>query len=324
MNAISNEDEILVRQALESKIDPNYVSLSGSTPLSLAAKKGYSKISNILIQAGSNVNLVNDLGDYPITEATIGRHSQLVRLLIQSGASTDVFSKEGYSPLAIALKAKNLEMAKIFINSGSRIDLVNIDGLSALDIAIRENNKKSIEYILDIEKIKKAGLKLQHFIEIVSEGRISSFDYIFSKETLFKNFKQSNIAYSILQTKSDFPRNHMLKELIKQSFYIGDEASEKILLIEAVKQDDFDTVITILSSGFDINISDNLNRTALTYAISKLSVGMVDLLDKKGAKKFYKSSPESEKSTNSCDYLPKKSQTDLYEERKMIKRILRC
>jgi ankyrin repeat protein len=74
----------------------------GTTPLHCAAWKGHVEVAEILLNAGADLNAVNQDAHYggtPLHAAAHGNQKPVVELLIRRGAALDVVSCNGRTPL---------------------------------------------------------------------------------------------------------------------------------------------------------------------------------------------------------------------------------
>lgn len=107
--AIYYNQEAILRYALTKYKNLNnrlYSDEYGLTLLTLACRLSNTKLSEILLEHGINVNGHQSQSDmytvYPIMEAIENKNTALVRLLLKYGANTKVADKEGNTPLLLA------------------------------------------------------------------------------------------------------------------------------------------------------------------------------------------------------------------------------
>src|SRR5687767_9637164 len=74
----------------------------GAAPLIEAAKNGEIGKVLSLIEAGSNLNVVDETGRTALNWATVQGHSEIVNLLAEHRANVNIRDKEGMSPLMVA------------------------------------------------------------------------------------------------------------------------------------------------------------------------------------------------------------------------------
>jgi ankyrin repeat protein len=87
------------------KADPSLARTAeadGTTPLHCAAWKGHVEVAELLLDAGAEVNALNQDAHYggtPLHAAAHGNQKPVVELLIRRGAALDVVSCNGRTPL---------------------------------------------------------------------------------------------------------------------------------------------------------------------------------------------------------------------------------
>ena len=89
-----------VQQYLDAGVDPNSMTLSGTTSLHSAAYRGNAVIVGILLGNGANPNLIDGRGWIPLHQAVDQGHFAVVEILIEAGS--DVNSRmldSGYTAL---------------------------------------------------------------------------------------------------------------------------------------------------------------------------------------------------------------------------------
>ena len=84
------------------EVTPRSRGANGETPLHWMATLGDSRGIELLIQAGAEVDAVDNNGTAPVHEAVAARQLAAVRALIGAGATPDLRNGEGKTPLEIA------------------------------------------------------------------------------------------------------------------------------------------------------------------------------------------------------------------------------
>lgn len=86
------------------EVTPRSRGVNGETPLHWMATLGDSRGIELLIQAGAEVDAVDNNGTTPLHEAVAARQLAAVRALICAGATFDLRNGEGKTPLELALE----------------------------------------------------------------------------------------------------------------------------------------------------------------------------------------------------------------------------
>lgn len=74
---------------------------AGNTPLQCASLKGFEDIVKLLIDAGCNVNCINNEKESPLFDAVENGHLGVVRMLLDAGANPRARNQEGEEPIDV-------------------------------------------------------------------------------------------------------------------------------------------------------------------------------------------------------------------------------
>jgi ankyrin repeat protein len=303
MSSVSNEDNIIVKSNLQNGADPNFKSITGKTPLTLAAKYGYERIVRLLIKKGADVNLKDTQGQYPITEAAKNNHRNIVNLLIANNSNIDFKDKDNNTALAIAIKTNSLALAKDLIIQGANIYNLDRARRSALLIARREAANSIIPLLKDVSLLKRNGLTSNHLSQIIVGNRQETFAFIKKHISIPEAFKLQNFIFQAVTLNNDFAKFYFLDELTKLQFNLnGEVGGRNVPLHYAVIKQDFDTVITLLENSANPNQLNDENKTPLVYAVRNLKPNLVKLLQEYKAERFFKVEPNYK--VDSCSFFP--------------------
>eukprot|EP01052_Picozoa_sp_SAG31_P035373 SAG31_NODE_4259_length_3410_cov_2.021444_2_plen_249_part_00 len=84
-----------------AELDPNMSLQDGTTALIIAAENGSAQFVELMLEAGSNVDLQMKDGTTALFMAAQEGHDNIVILLLQAGAKPDIRRNDGFSPLLI-------------------------------------------------------------------------------------------------------------------------------------------------------------------------------------------------------------------------------
>lgn len=122
---------------------------SGSLPLQAAAELGNSRIADMLLAAGAQVNAKAHMGRTALHVAVTANHLDLIRLLIDKGADINVRDVEGTSPLDDAVWRGYLEAAAILLAKGARLNEAEAKtGATPINEATYQGQTELVQYLL--------------------------------------------------------------------------------------------------------------------------------------------------------------------------------
>lgn len=149
--AIVAKDPFLVLLLLEKGADPNIKCYVWGSPLTLAAGSTLSSIpiTEMLLNAGANVNDKVDPGSTPLKQALHADNYELVSILIRRGANIND-SYNGETPLMVAARSLKPMFVKLLIEKGALVDARDRSGQTALLHTIAGNRTSKDERVLEI------------------------------------------------------------------------------------------------------------------------------------------------------------------------------
>ena len=147
MNAHKSKNEYIevINALIKNNADINILNDKNQLALNIAVINNDTEISNILINAKSELNNMYN-GYAPIHTAVKNNNIAITDSLLLNGADVDIKDSKGYSPLAIAVENNNLEICRKLIRNNAAVDS------KAIDIAKKMNNKE-IKKLLGLEYI---------------------------------------------------------------------------------------------------------------------------------------------------------------------------
>ncbi len=114
-------------------------------------EKGNIEETELLIEAGADVNFVDEDDYTPLMIASSCGHIEIVKLLIDNGANVNYFNRYSYgnTSLMIASYHGDIELAKLLIDKGAYVNAFNEDGINALIWAVRNKDFEMIKLLID-------------------------------------------------------------------------------------------------------------------------------------------------------------------------------
>lgn len=137
LKAVSEKNATLVAKILGTQPNLEIKDSKGRTPLMIATYNADSKIAELLISAGADVNAQDDLLNTPHLFAGASGDMSILKMSLANGDNFDVYNRYGGTALIPAAEKRHLEVVKLLTEiPGYPIDHVNRLGWTALMEAI--------------------------------------------------------------------------------------------------------------------------------------------------------------------------------------------
>ncbi|HUH29212.1 ankyrin repeat domain-containing protein [Gelidibacter sp.] len=137
LNAVSEKDTALVAKILSTQPNLEVRDNKGRTPLMIATYNADSKIAELLISAGADVNAQDDMLNSPHLYAGASGNLSILKMSLANGAKFDVYNRYGGTALIPAAEKRHLEVVKLLSEIPEYpIDHINHLGWTALLEAI--------------------------------------------------------------------------------------------------------------------------------------------------------------------------------------------
>jgi uncharacterized protein len=127
----------------------------GVTPVLAAASVGNTKIVELLLAKGAEIEARTFEGVTPLMLATIANDVDSMRMLIVKGAQVNATAKKGQTALMLAswsdgemVGARRMKAVQLLIGSGANVDAQDEEGRSALMGAAEANNLEAAKFLL--------------------------------------------------------------------------------------------------------------------------------------------------------------------------------
>ena len=144
-----------VKILLDYKVNVNIKNKKdGSTALMSALKLDYSKIVEMLLEHGADVNEKDNNGTtalmLSVNDVMIWRET--VKMLLEHGADVNEKDNNGYTALMLSVNDDNVKTVKMLLEHGADVDIQNVNGQTALIYAADsdgESSEKIVGMLLD-------------------------------------------------------------------------------------------------------------------------------------------------------------------------------
>ncbi len=120
-----------------------------TTVLMLSAWKGYSEITDMLIDAKAELEAKDNAGWTAVWWAVWTKHPHIVNLLVGAGADVDSKNKDKEPMVIWATLNQDIEAIQLLIDAGADVNAVDEDGYCALRWTIAVENEKILQLLID-------------------------------------------------------------------------------------------------------------------------------------------------------------------------------
>ncbi|KNC47028.1 ankyrin domain-containing protein [Thecamonas trahens ATCC 50062] len=141
--------KIGLASSAEVSLDIDARTEHGTTPLAVAASKGFVAICAKLLDAGADVNALTDTHASALHKAALGGHVQVGKVLLRRGVAIDTANVDGWSALHVAAHENHPDFTALLISHGAALELESTTGLTPLDVALRSDAHAAAHALLD-------------------------------------------------------------------------------------------------------------------------------------------------------------------------------
>ena len=150
--AIRADSTRVSQQLINAGTEVNAVNLAGDRPLHIASERGHEKILLRLLEKGADPN-AGDIGTWKPLHAASGhlakRNPDVISILLDGGADPNAQDAGGYTALQLSIAEYHKDMIDRLLRSEViDLNLSNQDHDSALHLAVRHNNLETVEKLL--------------------------------------------------------------------------------------------------------------------------------------------------------------------------------
>ena len=122
---------------------------NGITPLIIACAEGYLEKAKVLIKADkSTVNQTTFNGRPALLDASLNGHTEIVRLLLENGSNPNIIDNDGRSALMAASLKGYTETVQLLLEAGADPNIIATIGVTALMIASQYGNSEVVKLLL--------------------------------------------------------------------------------------------------------------------------------------------------------------------------------
>ncbi len=302
--AVKLDSAELVSELIRAKAKP---SKGKHNPLSLAISRGYEDIAQILIDAGTDFNALDENGDTPLTLSVGFDKIEIARSLIEKGADINQKDSKGFAPISIAIINQDYDMAQMLIAAGATTNrqlLYTAISNGLTDIALAMINQG-----INLEDDYSGSLSyaISHSMEEIASALVEA-GVCLDDSLLIPAIKNgmNSLAITSIETGAD-PNatdskgntplyyalvNHMQDVAIAllKAGAVPNEGKLESNLIYAIKNDLDTVIIALIAAGADVNYEEyryGIYKSVMCYAAERYGLDVIQALYNYGAEPNY-------------------------------------
>ncbi|XP_067020792.1 uncharacterized protein [Acropora muricata] len=198
-SAVRGKNVADVEVLLQNDADANIQDASGNTPLHISTFKGFSTISQLLIDPGcTEINRRSFIGGTPLHSAVHGENVAEVELLLKNNADANIQDYQGNTPLHISTCKGFSNISQLLMESGCKINGRSFMGETPLHCAVRSKNVADVKLLLK----NNADGNIQDIfrnapLHISSHGGFSNISQLLMDSGCDKNLKNRVEPFSL-------------------------------------------------------------------------------------------------------------------------------
>lgn len=123
----------------------------GEKPLQAAACHGHTEVVRLLLKAGADVDLQDDMGETALFAAAKEGHRDAVTALLDAGADTAIADTDGVSALHVAAGRGSAEIVQALIRAGADIEAIDNSKATPLCAAASYGKAECVRLLLEAD-----------------------------------------------------------------------------------------------------------------------------------------------------------------------------
>ncbi|RZC74654.1 hypothetical protein C5167_050134 [Papaver somniferum] len=260
-------------------------------PIHMAARLGFKRIVQCLVDAGCHLNSLTDSGDTALMISTRGKHEECLRVLGSTGADFGLVNNAGQSASSIAASSRwSLSFQRVLldiIRSGKTIKTSNHSIFSPLMFVALAGDVDTLKILIaqsdtDIDYQDNSGQSA--LMATAKEGHVEAFRLlVYAGADVKLRNKSGETAIGLSE------RNHNCdlfeKVLLEYALEKGNHGARGFYVLHcAARRGDLAAVRLLTNRGYDVNLPDAEDYTPIMLAAREGHGSMCELLISCGAR----------------------------------------
>jgi ankyrin repeat protein len=293
--AIKFKNTIAIQLLIESGSKIYIADENGYNSLHLAVKTKNLKIVKAVSNVVSNFDTKNKKGETALHIAINYQYNDIAGYLLEQGADPNITDNESnFTPTHYAVGWNNYEILELLIKYGAKVDKQDIYGNTPLIYSVKEKNDACFDLIIK----EKPNLNTWNVDgKIILHIVLDSYDEQNSKKYIDALIEDSNLSHQDLYGNTclhyliylDLWRDY-IKILERKRLNIFAKNSNNQMVVDFIKDDDFDMIINIVVKSYiyqlqlENNWTDEINKICSRELVN-LTKEQSDIINNKSSKR---------------------------------------
>jgi ankyrin repeat protein len=168
---VKQQDASAVRALLQKRVDVNAPAGDGATALHWAAYLDRADLVDLLLAAGANVNVANDLRITPLALAAANGNAAVIATLLRKGAAVNAASETGVTPLMEAARTGRVDAVRALLAGGADVNARETDrGQTALMWAVARRHPAVVKVLIEQRADVAARTRVRPLTVMLDQG----------------------------------------------------------------------------------------------------------------------------------------------------------
>eukprot|EP00439_Symbiodinium_sp_Y106_P075180 s742_g14.t2 len=269
----------IVKVLLEAGADVNSIDEYSATALMRAATFDRAELCSLLLEAGANMDLVDRHGMTALGMATLKGHAEVVKVLLEGGSDVNTADQQGTTALMRACFCGHETVVRLLLEAGATV------GNRPLAFACAQGHGSIVRLLLEANAAKADRLSSAHaLVSAAHGGHTGIVRYLLAARTVTTGIAEVAPLQCALSEAATFGQAEVVKALLEACAdldYV--DISGWTALMQASLYSRLDVVRLLLQEGAEANVVDEDGTTALMLASMTGHAEVVEVLIKSGA-----------------------------------------
>ncbi len=188
-------------------------------------------------------------------------------LLLKSRVNPNVKSDSNQAPIHVAVLSSNLRIVKKLVRFGADINILNCNGSTALDLAIYQQDQDMIGFLLDQGAMVDIGSTPTLYLAIL-RGKQEIVRLLYDRGANINLNNDEGCTALFPAVSGDYIEIASFLLESKANVNVSDIYGTYPIHLAVSHAKNLDMVTLLCDFGADVNVQDNMGRTALSIAIT--------------------------------------------------------